>query len=151
MCSVWRFNSNFLLCFTDSPTSNPITSTPVLEAEEFCCMYTTKLEGTSILYGAEMDGIESNTAVDLSKINLNDLKFTELKVRIKPSNQRQVENFHRFKTRNWWCQSYLTNVQKIIVGMRTESGIVDELESINVESMPRMYEVRKGFSYRYVM
>lgn len=108
-------------------------------------MFTTKLEGTSVLYGAEMDGLESNTAVDLSKTNLNDLKFTELKVQIKASNQRQVENFHRFKTRNWWCQSYLTNVQKIIVGMRTESGIVDELESINVESMPRMYEVRKGF------
>lgn len=90
-----------------------------------------------------MDGIESNTDIDLSKTNPNELKFTELKVRIRPSNQRQIDNFHRFKTRNWWCQSHLSNVQKIIVGLRTESGIVNELESINVESMPRMYEVRK--------
>lgn len=89
-----------------------------------------------------MDGIESDTVIDLSKTDFNDLKFTEVKVRIKPSNQRQVFNFHRFKTRNWWCQSYLTNVQKILVGLRTESGIVDELESIDVQSMPKMYKVR---------
>lgn len=141
----WLKISNSIIqfiLFVDSPAAEPITSTPVLEAEEFCCMFTTKLENTRILYGAEMDGIESDTAVDLSTSNLNDLKFTEVKVRMKPSNQRQVENFHRFKTRNWWCQSYLTNVPKIVVGLRTESGIVDQLESINVESMPRMYEVR---------
>lgn len=129
--------------YTDTPTIEPYTSVPVLEATEFCCMFTAKLENTSILFGAEMDGIDSKEIVDLSKTNLNDLKFTELKCRIRPSNQRQIDNFYRFKTINWWCQSYLTNVQKIIVGLRTENGIVDELESINVESMPKMYEVSK--------
>lgn len=120
---------------------DPDTSAPVLEAEEFCCMFTTRLENTSILFGAEMDGIESSTVVDLTKTNPNDLKFTELKVRMKPLNQRLANNFDRFKSRNWWCQSHLTNIPKIIVGFRTENGIVDELKTINVESMPRMYEV----------
>lgn len=104
-------------------------------------MFTTRLENTSILFGAEMDGIESSTVVDLTKTNLNDLKFTEVKVRIKPMNQRHANNFDRFKSRNWWCQSHLTNIPKIVVGYRTENGIVDELKTINVESMPRMYEV----------
>jgi len=61
-------------------------------------------------------------------------------VRVKPSNKRQSDNFYRFKTRNWWCQSHLTNVEKIVVGLRTESGIVDELECIDVQSMPKMYK-----------
>lgn len=138
--AVRLLNSIYLI---DSPAAEPITSAPVLESEEFCCMFTTKLDGTRILFGAEMDGIDSNRAVDLSKTDLNDLKFTEVKVRLKPSNQRQTLNFHRFKTRNWWCQSYLTNVSKIIVGLRTENGIVDELETIDVESMPKMNKVRK--------
>ncbi len=130
-----------MIFFLDSPTTEPVTTIPVLEAEEFCCMFTTKLEQTRILFGAEMDGIESSRTVDFVKTDPNDLKFAELKVRLKPSNQRQVDSFHRLKTLNWWCQSYLTNVQKIIVGLRTQAGIVDKLESMNVESMPRMYEV----------
>lgn len=106
-------------------------------------MFTTRLENTRILYGAEMDGIESNSAVDLSVINPNDLKFTELKVSLKVSNERQMQSFNRFKTRNWWCQSYLANVQKIVVGVRSPNGIVNRLESMNVESMPHKFEVMK--------
>ncbi|KAG4073426.1 hypothetical protein HA402_000650 [Bradysia odoriphaga] len=125
---------------SDSPTSDPVSDTPVLEGEEFCCMFTTRLESTSILYGAEMDGIESSSVVDLSETDPNDLKFTELKVRLKVSNHRQIENFNRFKTRNWWCQSYLAKVEKIVVGVRTQNGIVNTLESVDVASMPQKFE-----------
>lgn len=126
----------------DSPTSDPNTDDAVLESEEFCCMFSTKLDGTSILFGAEMDGIESDSPIELSKVNWNDLRFTEVKVCLKPSNRRQFNNFYRFKTRNWWCQSYLTNVQRIVVGHRTETGIVDEIESMYVHDLEKMSQVR---------
>lgn len=114
-----------------------------MEAEEFCCMFTTKFEGTTILYGAEMDGIES--AGEFTDTDVNDLTFVELKVRMKPSNQRQMDNFYRFKTINWWCQSHLANVQKIVVGLRNQAGIVDALETMDVESLPKMSEVNDDF------
>ncbi|KAJ6643019.1 Decapping and exoribonuclease protein [Pseudolycoriella hygida] len=89
ICSYGFKFEQFMM--SKSPAKDIDTSAPVLEAEEFCCVFTSKLGNTTMLYGAEMDGIESETTIDLSKNNLNDLKFTELKVRIKPSNQRQVE------------------------------------------------------------
>lgn len=56
-------------------------------------------------------------------------------------NPRQLRNYHQFKTRNWWCQCILANIDKIIVGLRTERGIVNNLEEIKVSDLPVLGEV----------
>lgn len=65
-------------------------------------MFSTTLNGQRILYGAEMDGIESDHSYDLNDVDLNQLNFVELKVKIREQNHRQKQNYHRFKLRNWW-------------------------------------------------
>ena len=57
---------------------------PVIESEEFCCMFRTRLGAHSIVYGAEMDGLEVNDRLngltgDVDGIDLNGETFVELK------------------------------------------------------------------------
>lgn len=105
-------------------------------------MFSTTLNGQKIVYGAEMDGIECDQRHnDLDTADLNRFNFVELKVKIREQNQRQMQNYHRFKLRNWWCQSFLVNIKKIIVGTRTTEGIVDEVSTVNVKEIPRQCEV----------
>lgn len=104
-------------------------------------MFSTTLNGQKILYGAEMDGVECGELNDLNNIDLNRLNFVELKVKLREQNQRQNQNYHRFKLRNWWCQSFLVNIKKIIVGTRTANGIVNELSTLNVREISKQCEV----------
>lgn len=111
------------------------------ENEEFCCMFRTKLEGNSILYGAEMDGIVSDCDIDLNAADLNQLQFIELKVKLKEERENQRRNYLRFKLRNWWCQCFLVNIKKIIVGTRNNNGIVNQLSELDVRSIPKQVNV----------
>lgn len=130
-------------CFSsDDPHRKPSTDEPVNECEEFCCLFSTTLNGQKILYGAEMDGIETESPCDLNKANLNQFKFVELKVKLREQNHRQKQNYFRFKLRNWWCQSFLVNINKIIVGTRTVDGIVNELSTVCVKDIPKQCQVR---------
>lgn len=141
----------YFFIILDNPTQKPATNVPVNEAEEFCCMFSTTLNGQRILYGAEMDGIECDESHDLDKSDLNQFKFVELKVKLRERSHYQKQNFFRFKLRNWWCQSFLVNIKKIIMGTRTQDGIVDELSTLNVRDIPKMCQVNqisiKKFSF----
>lgn len=114
---------------------------PVNECDEFCCLFSATLNGQRILYGAEMDGIESDQMLDLNSIDLNRCKFIELKVKLREQHARQRQNYQRFKLRNWWAQCFLVNVQKVIVGTRTQDGIVDELTEMKVKDIPKQCQV----------
>ncbi|XP_053685218.1 decapping nuclease DXO homolog [Sabethes cyaneus] len=125
---------------TDDPNSEPNTSAPVVESEEFCCLFSTTLENKRILYGAEMDGIFSQTPINRDQIDatlLNRLQFVEVKVKRRESNQRQADNFFRFKSIKWWCQSFLVNVQRLFVGLRNDRGIVDEITEMSLKQLDR--------------
>ena len=68
-----------------SPLLDP--TPPVIESEEFCCMFRTRLGAHSIVYGAEMDGLEVSDGLKLRHgpnasadgIDLNCETFVELK------------------------------------------------------------------------
>ncbi|XP_055532419.1 decapping and exoribonuclease protein-like [Wyeomyia smithii] len=133
----FKFEQHIL---TDEPGSEPNTSAPVSESEEFCSLFSSTLEGKRILYGAEMDGILPEKPVDRTRIDaalLNGLQFIEVKVKRRETNQRQVDNFYRYKTIKWWCQSFLVNVQRIFVGLRNDRGIVDEIREMSLEQIDR--------------
>lgn len=129
----------------DDPSEKPRTDDPVNEGDEFCCIFSTTLNGQRILYGAEMDGIESETPFDLNKVDLNRCRFVELKVKLREQHHKQQQNYFRFKLRNWWCQSFLVNIKKIIVGTRTNDGIVDGLSTLDVKDIPKQCQVSRGY------
>lgn len=104
-------------------------------------MFSTDLNGQSLLYGAEMDGIESSVRCDLNSIDLNECNFVELKVKLREQNERQKTNYHRFKLRNWWCQTFLANIQKIIVGTRNSNGIIENISNLSVKDIPKQNRV----------
>lgn len=125
--------------FPDNPAIDPETSNPVNESEEFCGMFSTKLEGKNILLAAEMDGIISSELLDhSSEINWEKLEFVELKVKRRETTERQKSNFYRFKLIKWWCQSFLVGINKVFFGLRDDRGIVDEIDQMNVNDMPKM-------------
>lgn len=70
--------------------------------------------------------------------NLDNLKYVELKVRQGNLNPFQYKTFIRHKTRNWWCQSFLVGVQDLYVGMRNEKGFVQDIERMEMRSLPKM-------------
>uniref|UniRef100_A0A182R3J9 Decapping nuclease n=1 Tax=Anopheles funestus TaxID=62324 RepID=A0A182R3J9_ANOFN len=134
----FKFEQHIL---TEQPHSKPDTSAPVMLGEEFCSMFDTTVAGHRVLYGAEMDGIvASNQPLDRERLRLEELRrceFVEVKVKRKETTQRQVDNFHRFKTKNWWCQSFLVNVQRLVVGLRDDAGIVREIIDMKLNDIQR--------------
>lgn len=132
----------FLCIISDDPSKKPAANEPVNECDEFCCMFSATLNGQKILYGAEMDGIECEQPFDdINRADLNQCNFIELKVKLREQNERQKQNLHRFKQRNWWCQCFLVNIKKIIVGTRTNNGMVIEITTTNVRDIPKKCQV----------
>lgn len=90
----------------------PGSKEPVFEAEEFCAMFTTLIDGKKILYGAETDGVISKEPCK-SIDDLRRLPLVEVKVKRRETNERQVTNFYRFKAQKWWLQSFLVGINEI--------------------------------------
>lgn len=128
----FKFES-FLL--SDHPSKTPPgSSKPIIEAEEFCAMFSTELDGKRILYGAEMDGVIASQPCR----NLEDLKkvpLVEVKVKRRETDARQVFNFHKFKSRNWFLQSFLVGIDTIHVGLRDDNGFVDEVRRVSLKEL----------------
>lgn len=128
----FKFESYIL---SNDPSKNaPGNTEPVIESEEFCGMFSTEIDGKKILYGAEMDGVDVPKSCK-SVHDLRKAKFVEVKVKRRETNDRQVTNFYRFKGRNFWCQSFLVNVNHIHVGLRNDDGIVDEVIEIPLKEL----------------
>uniref|UniRef100_A0A182K164 Decapping nuclease n=1 Tax=Anopheles christyi TaxID=43041 RepID=A0A182K164_9DIPT len=133
----FKFEQHIL---TEEPGVMPDTSAPVMLGEEFCSMFDTTLAGHRVLYGAEMDGIVVDRPLDRDRLRVEDLRrceFVEVKVKRKETSQRHVDNFYRFKTKNWWCQSFLVNVQRLVVGLRDDAGIVRTITNMSLDDVRR--------------
>lgn len=128
----FKFENHIL---SEHPSKMPPGNTiPVIEAEEFSVMFSTEIDGKRVLYAAEMDGVISKEPCT----NLQDLKtvpMVEVKVKRRELNQRQLESFYKFKSRNWWLQSFLVGIDTIHVGVRNDNGIVEEVNRIPIKTL----------------
>ncbi|KAH7728420.1 Protein dom-3 [Aphelenchoides avenae] len=78
-----------------------------------------------LLYGAEMDCI--NSAGD----------FLEIKT------QYHSVGYGRYfdlKSMKWWLQSFLVGIKKIVVGIRDDKGVVERVQYLPIEELPRKAE-----------
>ena len=132
-----RFGFKFENCVLSHDPSKPApgSSQPVIEAEEFCAMYSAEIDGKKILYGAEMDGVIGANGSCQTLEELRKLEMVEVKVKRRENNERQLTNFYRFKARNWFLQSFLVGIDKIFVGIRNDEGIVNEVKTISTKEL----------------
>lgn len=61
--------------------------------------------------------------------------WVELKTSASIRDDRDMANFER-KLMKFWIQSFLLGVPKIIVGFRSQDGILEKLEEIKTEGIP---------------
>ena len=89
--SSWGYKFEQLMT-SPEPGLLPDTEAPVDENEEFCCLFRTKISGTSIVYGAEMDAYKADRRLQAGEV-LNPDNFVEMKTSRVIENERQDRNF----------------------------------------------------------
>lgn len=103
--------------------------------EEFCVMFSSRVNDTLILYGAEVDGVISDRVIDESNALLNGVKLVEVKTNRIVTNRKGETTLLR-KTLKWFCQSFLVGIEDVYVGFRDDNGIVEEVVQYRVNEMP---------------
>ncbi|XP_068628903.1 decapping and exoribonuclease protein-like [Battus philenor] len=142
----YKFEQSVL---SESPYEDPNPDLPVDENKEFSLVFKTNLNNHSIVYGAEMDGIRIDKNLDQTQPDENvgfeniieyllSKEFIEVKTNRHIEFPNQERNFRLFKTKKWWCQSFLAGVNTILCGFRNDDGIVEELKVFNVNDLPKI-------------
>jgi len=134
----------------DQPYGDPKTDEAVNEAEEFCCVFRTRLGKHSVVYGAEMDGVNvpneassssssssSSPFANPSSLDLEKVDFVELKTSRQLDHPGQERTFRRCKLIKWWLQSFLVGIPTVVAGFRDDSGVVHEVCEYPVKEIPR--------------
>ncbi|CAG5018083.1 unnamed protein product [Parnassius apollo] len=123
---------------SDLPNTCPNIERPVIENEEFSLFYYASLGTYNLIYCAQIDGMlatngavpnpPANTDTECNLHYLRNNEYLELKTHRHILNQRQERNFRRYKMLLCWCQCYLANLKGLLVGFRTQEGIVERLQ-----------------------
>ncbi|XP_026481244.1 decapping and exoribonuclease protein-like [Ctenocephalides felis] len=131
----WGYKfEQFLL--SSSPQRKPDITIPVIESEEFCCVFKSKLDDLRLFYGAEMDGINT-TNLYFNFKDLDKAQFVELKTNRIITTENQSRNFKKIKSMKWWCQSFLVGIDEILCGCRDDNGILLEIKPYKVKDIPK--------------
>lgn len=113
---------------SDPQISPPGLNEIIFEAEEFCIMETLQIAEMKILLGIKADVVKSQKIID----NLNDLQQSAL-VEVKNYGSR---NLKFYKLPNWWCQSFIGGVNKIVVGIEDNNFNVREITNFQTKNLP---------------
>lgn len=118
----------------DSATDDNINSNfgsrieePVNTWREFGVVFKSKLGGHRLIFGAEVDGLDSDGK-----------SYVELKTCRILKDPSQYKTFYQHKLMSFWAQSFLAGIPKILVGFRTDRGIIKSIEYIDVNEIPRI-------------
>ena len=90
---------------------------------EFCTVFTTKLNGIKLFYGAEMDCVDENG------------KYLEIKTSKYLQKEEERRQFQRYKMPRFWAQSYLVGIERVLVGFRSKDGVVIDIKWLDVKEM----------------
>lgn len=100
---------------------------PVNTWREFGVVFKSKLGGHRLIFGAEVDGLDVNGS-----------SYVELKTSRVLKDQAQCASFYQNKLMSFWAQSFLAGIPKILVGFRSDSGMIKSIEYIDVNEIPRI-------------
>ncbi|KAJ3556022.1 hypothetical protein NPX13_g10228 [Xylaria arbuscula] len=98
---------------------------------QYCSVVRTGMGRTVLCLGGEVDAIwDSKPTQKGAPVN-----WVELKTSAEIRDERGMSNFDR-KLMKFWIQSFLLGVPKIIVGFRSQNGILTKLEEIQTATIP---------------
>ncbi|KAF2965266.1 hypothetical protein GQX73_g8305 [Xylaria multiplex] len=98
---------------------------------QYCSVVRTGVGKTVLCLGGEVDAIwDSKPTQKGAPTN-----WIELKTSAEIRDDRGMNNFER-KLMKFWIQSFLLGVPKIVVGFRSQDGILTKLEEIQTASIP---------------
>lgn len=100
---------------------------PVNTWREFGVIFKSKLGGHRLIFGAEVDGLDENGT-----------SYVELKTCRVLKDQIQCSAFYQNKLMSFWAQSFLAGIPKILVGFRSDRGMIKSIEYIDVNEIPRI-------------
>lgn len=108
---------------------------------QYCSVVRTGFGDTSMVLGGEVDAVWDSKPADPSTTPIN---WVELKTSLDPVDDRSMLAFER-KLMKFWIQSFLLGVPKIIVGFRTQDGILKRVEEMETALLPgQVKKVGKG-------
>nr|ADD24238.1 Dom3Z [Lepeophtheirus salmonis] len=125
----WGYKFEHILSQTSDSNMDNVINTN----EEYDSVYRTELEGMAIIYGAEMDAIFKSQKPE---VNVED--FVEFKTSKEFQNDRNYQNFVKYKVLKWWCQSFLVGITTIVCGFRDDDGFVRRIEDFSVRDIPKL-------------
>ncbi|XP_018006711.1 decapping and exoribonuclease protein [Hyalella azteca] len=121
----WGFKfEQFMTAGSDPSTGNN-------EKESYCLVVRAQLSEHSILYGAEVDGVDNRAPDGLPRST----DLIELKTdRLRPSARKQ--SMPPYKMCNTWAQCALVGIPRVVCGFRDDRGVVKRLRSFRVANLP---------------
>lgn len=100
---------------------------PVNTWREFGVVFKSKLGSHRLIFGAEVDGLDANGN-----------SYVELKTSRILKDQAQYASFYQNKLMSFWAQSFLAGIPKILIGFRSDRGLIKSIEYIDVNEIPRI-------------
>ncbi|KAI4235154.1 MAG: hypothetical protein L6R40_006553 [Gallowayella cf. fulva] len=105
---------------------------------QYCSVVKTGIGKSRLILGGEVDALW-----DAKPSRADDpINWVELKTAATPLSDRDILKYER-KLLKFWVQSFLLGVPKIIVGFRSKDGILQSLEELDTNQIPRLVK-QKG-------
>ncbi|KAL8700190.1 MAG: hypothetical protein Q9201_005586 [Fulgogasparrea decipioides] len=105
---------------------------------QYCSVVKTGIAKSRLILGGEVDAVWDIKPTSTSTDPIN---WVELKTAATPLSDRDMLKYER-KLLKFWIQSFLLGVPKIIVGFRSREGVLESLEELETEKLPRMVKQR---------
>lgn len=141
------FKLNYLLLlfnFLENPEiepSEPGPSTPLEYFKSFKLFFKCQFGNHKLLYSAAIDGVKSDKLLE-EPVDWQHVKLIELKhCKIFPKDDAfdsERKKFLRCKIRNAWAQSFLTGFDEIVWGFRDDDGLIQEIETYEIDDLVEM-------------
>lgn len=129
MYSYWGHRFEHMVMTGNDPTMSleDVFKEPVNTWKEFGIVLKGKLGQHRLIFGAEVDGLDFDGST-----------YVELKTSRVLKDSSSVNQFYQKKLMTFWAQSFLAGIPKILIGFRSDSGIVKSIEYIEVNEIPRI-------------
>lgn len=129
----------------DHPSHKPNPSVPLNESEQFHCMFKANFDNHSLLYGAELDGISSQQPITDTFIGKT---FELIELKTFPLHNTINGNIYGRISPNrlseWWSQSYLGEINRIICGLKDGTSTVRMIKEYSMHDLPNLSKVNNS-------
>ncbi|XP_054627072.1 decapping and exoribonuclease protein-like [Dunckerocampus dactyliophorus] len=129
----WGYKFEQYIC-SDKIDGSPDSSGVVNSNEAFYTVVQTCLSDHRLLFSGEVDCRDKANSSDPPAC------YLELKTAGNILTDKQRGKFNRFKLLQWWAQSFLVGVPRIVAGFRNDDGVVVSVKTFEVSNIPKLAE-----------